>query len=122
MTSALKSIKDTVKQEEKKKGIEKGLAKEKTINGMQANFDKLREQLKKKQIEMKKTEAEYKRDSGGVGRYEKDVSDLQGKFLEISYEEGTAERLELHHRQIRQEVNSLKTQVKTIILIFYFVF
>jgi len=53
LTSGLKAIKDTVKQEEKKKKtINKGLTddqkalaeKEKTINSLQATFDKLREQ------------------------------------------------------------------------------
>ena len=62
------------------------------------------EQLKKKQVEMKKTEAEYKRDSGAVGKYEKDVADLNNKLSKINYVDGSAVRLEEQQRTLRQEV------------------
>lgn len=182
--SALKALKDNVKQEEKKqKQIEKSLtddqkaltSKEKALGGMQEMFDQLREedekcqtelkkaqekyqaislgeeiiegggsatlqeqimttkaeiskketevnsadtklkhnedQLKKKKIEMKKTEAEYKRDSGALGKYEKEVQDLQQKLGKIQYEEGHVERLEHQQRQLRNEVYALKSQL-----------
>ena len=41
---------------------------------------------------MKKTEAEYKRDSGSLGKVEASVKDLENKLSKIDYEEGTAEK------------------------------
>jgi len=184
MTSGMKTLKDNVKQEEKKKKqAEKGLAEDqktfsakgKVMDGMKEMFDKLRqendkcksdleaaqaryqaislgeelvegggsatlqeqimnakkeistaeteikaadtkvkhntEQLKKKQIEMKKTEAEYKRDSGALGRYEKEVTDLESKLSKIPYEDGMVEKLENDHRTVNYEVTALKNNV-----------
>ena len=69
------------------------------------------QELQKKQIEMKKTEAEYKRDSGSLGKFEKAEAEMQAKLGQLNYVEGTLEKLEAELRPKQHQVNGLRQSV-----------
>ena len=70
------------------------------------------EQIKKKTIEMKKTEAVYKRDSGNLGKLEKEEADLLAKLAQMKYEEGTLEKLEGEQRPMQHRIQGLRQTVE----------
>ena len=63
---------------------------------------------------MKKTEAEYKRDSASLGKVEAAVKDLENKLSKINYQEGSVESLDNEFRQLRGESGQLRNQVERV--------
>ena len=47
---------------------------------------------------MKKTEAVYKRDTSSLGKYQQEVAALEASLGQLTYEEGTLEKLEAEVR------------------------
>ena len=60
---------------------------------------------------MKKTEAEYKRDSASLGKVEASVAEFEGKLARIKYQEGSVEGMDTEFRQIRAESQHIRNQV-----------
>jgi len=106
VTSALKTLKDNVKQEDKKKKqIEKSLTddqkalttKEKALGGMQDMFDKLREEDEKCKSELEAAQAKYQAISLGE---------------EIT-EDGGSATLQEQIMRAKQEISSAETEIKS---------
>lgn len=92
-----------------KQNISKAETEIKTADTKKKHND---DQLQKKQIEMKKTEAVYKRDTSSLGKFQQAVAELQGKLGQLTYEEGTLEKLEAEVRPAQHRVNGLRQTVE----------
>jgi len=105
VTSALKTLKDNVKQEDKKKKqIEKGLSddqktlvsKEKVMEGMQGMFDKLRQEDEKCKTNLEEAQARYQAISLG----------------EVVMEGGGSATLQEQIMNTKQEISAAETEIK----------
>ena len=106
VSSALKTLKDNVKQEGKKKAqIEKSVSedqkalknKEKALEGMQATFDKLREHDERCKEELEKAQATYQAVSLG----------------EEVMEGGGSATLQEQIMTVKQEISAAETEIKS---------